>query len=56
MSRGERLSPAFPPIVPRIPEMDFIKVISIQFQRYKIAKKTSILYYHQLIVPLQADY
>jgi hypothetical protein len=36
MSNGERPSPTSPPIVPLIPEIDFINVIIVQFMATKI--------------------
>ena len=42
ISTGERLSPGFPPIVPLIPEIDFISAIYISiYQTHKGAKKSS---------------
>jgi hypothetical protein len=39
MSTGERHSPGFPPIVPRIPEIDFIKVIILGFSDLQRCEK-----------------
>jgi hypothetical protein len=33
------VSPVFPPIVPRMPEMDFINVISSDFKAVQICEK-----------------
>jgi hypothetical protein len=55
MSTGERLSPGFPPIVPRIPDIDFISAILRGSSDLQRCKKNIKSKYHQIIVPLHPD-
>jgi hypothetical protein len=55
MSTGERHSPGFPPIVPRMPDIDFISAIMIGFTDLQRCKKNIKSEYRQIIVPLHPD-
>jgi hypothetical protein len=55
MSTGDKLSPGFPPIVPRMPEIDFISAIFKRFVSYTKVRKKLKSKYRQIIVPLHPD-